>query len=287
MIRFAKYHGCGNSFVIVREKDVRACDLCVLAEKMCSEHTGIGADGFMAVKTEPGLEMIFYNRDGSRAPMCGNGIRCFAKFCYDERICTDRQFPVETLAGRMIVEIAEESPFTVQINMGRPVFEPEACGIKGETDPYLKRTIEIEDADSAFYDGRDKNKARFEVSSIFMGTIHTVLWTDDLDKLNKEKTGSAISNHPVYTEKTNVDMVQYVNRKMIKMQTFERGAGMTLACGTGACASAVIAMTEGKCDDEIEVLLPLGSLHITKNSNGEIFMRGPAAKIADGVYEEE
>lgn len=120
MIRFAKYHGCGNSFVIVREKDVRACDLCVLAEKMCSEHTGIGADGFMAVKTEPGLEMIFYNRDGSRAPMCGNGIRCFAKFCYDERICTDRQFPVETLAGRMIVEIAEESPFTVQINMGRP-----------------------------------------------------------------------------------------------------------------------------------------------------------------------
>ena len=132
-----------------------------------------------------------------------------------------------------------------------------------------------------------KNKARFEVSSIFMGTIHTVLWTDDLDKLNKEKTGSAISNHPVYTEKTNVDMVQYVNRKMIKMQTFERGAGMTLACGTGACASAVIAMIEGKCDDEIEVLLPLGSLHITKNSNGEIFMRGPAAKIADGVYEEE
>ena len=79
--------------------------------------------------------------------------------------------------------------------MGRPVFEPEACGIKGETEPYLKRTIEIEDADSAFYDGRDKNKARFEVSSIFMGTIHTVLWTDDLDKLNKEKTGSAISNH--------------------------------------------------------------------------------------------
>ena len=108
MIRFAKYHGCGNSFVIVREKDVRACDLCVLAEKMCSEHTGIGADGFMAVKTEPGLEMIFYNRDGSRAPMCGNGIRCFAKFCYDERICTDRQFPVETLADKMIVETAEE-----------------------------------------------------------------------------------------------------------------------------------------------------------------------------------
>ena len=110
MIRFSKYHGCGNSFVIVREKDVAGKDFSTLAEKMCCEQTGIGADGFIVVRTEPELEMVFYNRDGSRAPMCGNGIRCFARFCYDEDICTDRQFPVETLAGRMIVEAVSTEP---------------------------------------------------------------------------------------------------------------------------------------------------------------------------------
>lgn len=277
MIRFSKYHGCGNSFVIVKEEDVAGEDLSSLAEKMCCEQTGIGADGFIVVRSVPELEMIFYNRDGSRAPMCGNGIRCFARYCYDQEICTDRQFPVETLAGRMIVEVVEHEPFMVRIDMGKPIMDPAACGIEGESEPFLQRTITC--MDTAGSKGRD-----FQVSSIFMGTIHTVLWTKNLDRLDKENVGSAIAHHPIYTEQTNVNMVQQIDRSTLKMRTYERGVGMTLACGTGACASAVIAILEDRCDKDIDVLLPEGKLHITQSSSGEIFMTGSAVKVADGAF---
>lgn len=306
MIRFSKYHGCGNSFVIVREKDVAGKDFSTLAEKMCCEQTGIGADGFIVVRTEPELEMVFYNRDGSRAPMCGNGIRCFARFCYDEDICTDRQFPVETLAGRMIVEAVSTEPFMARINMGKPVMDPAACGIEGEEEPFLKRTLKLDTgagaekraeagaqkcaeagAPNGSMDTGGKVPAKVEVSSIFMGTIHTVLWTKNLDRLDKETVGSTIAHHPVYTEQTNVNMVQQIDRNTLKMRTYERGVGMTLACGTGACASAVIGILEDRCDKEVDVLLPEGKLHISQSSSGEIFMTGPAVKVADGTYTEE
>ena len=310
MIRFPKYHGCGNSFVIVREKDVAGKDFSQLAEKMCCEQTGIGADGLIVVRTEPELEMIFYNRDGSRAPMCGNGIRCFAKFCYDEGICTDRQFPVVTLAGRMIVEVVDTEPFMARINMGKPIMDPAACGIEGESEPFLKRRLKLNAGSKAAGDKTTGSKAapdesmdasacggtktdacgkvpaEVEVSSIFMGTIHTVLWTKSLDKLDLETVGRTIAHHPKYTEQTNVNMVQQVDRSTLKMRTYERGVGMTLACGTGACASAVIGILEDRCDKDIDVLLPEGTLHITQSSSGEIFMTGPAVKTADGAFNE-
>lgn len=300
MIRFSKYHGCGNSFVIVREKDTAGMDHSRLAETMCCEQTGIGADGLIIVRTDPQLEMIFYNRDGSRAPMCGNGIRCFARFCYDEGICTDRQFPVVTLAGRMIVEVVETEPFMARINMGKPIMDPSACGIKDEKEPFLKRTIRLDKkavGNGPTEDGAGKAEnaaepagrvpSKVQVSSIFMGTIHTVLWTKNLDRLDLETVGKTIAHHPVYTEQTNVNMVQQIDRNTLKMRTYERGVGMTLACGTGACASAVIGILEDRCDKDIDVLLPKGKLHISQSSSGEIFMTGPAVKVADGTFTEE
>ena len=293
MIKFSKYHGCGNSFVIVREEDVSGRDFSQLAEKMCCEQTGIGADGFIVVRKSPELEMIFYNRDGSRAPMCGNGIRCFAKFCYDQDICTDRQFPVQTLAGKMIVEVVETEPFMVRIDMGKPVMDPQACGIKGESEPFLKRTLKLDKDAKGKGTGQTGGNtggtipAKVEVSSIFMGTIHTVLWTKNLDRIDLEAVGGMIAHDPIYTEQTNVNMVQQIDRQTLKMRTYERGVGMTLACGTGACASAVIGIMEDRCDKDIDVLLPEGTLHISQNSDGEIFMTGPAVKVADGAFEEE
>lgn len=115
MIRFTKYHGCGNNFIIVRESDVDGMDYSQLALDMCNVNTGIGADGFIVVREDPALEMVFYNMDGSRAPMCGNGIRCFAAYCYDNDICKKEEYPVETLAGTMVVKIISTDPFMVRI----------------------------------------------------------------------------------------------------------------------------------------------------------------------------
>ena len=129
MIGFAKYHGCGNSFVIVREKELPPCDFSTLALHMCNSATGIGADGLIVVREEPALEMIFYNMDGSRAPMCGNGIRCFAAYCVDKKISPSLGFSVVTLAGTMDVKVVNTDPYMIRIGMGRPDFSPSSLGI--------------------------------------------------------------------------------------------------------------------------------------------------------------
>ena len=276
MLEFSKYHGCGNDFIILTAEMAGGRTYPELAKQICHRTLGIGADGLIIVKQNP-LEMVFYNSDGSRAPMCGNGIRCFAKYCFDEGICTKNAYPVETLAGTMGIQIADMDPFLVEINMGKPDFDPRHCGIQWEKDDeqqqFLQQKLQLKEKEIA-------------VSSCFMGTIHTVVWLENLDDTDIEKLGEEISNHPIYTEKTNVNMVQIIDKKTMKLMTYERGAGMTYACGTGACASVVIGALEGKCDKEVDVLLPYGKLHIKQNINDEVMMTGPAVKIGQGSFEE-
>lgn len=272
MISFSKYHGCGNDFIIVREKSGEGWSYDALARAICHRTLGIGADGLIIVRENP-LEMVFYNSDGSRAPMCGNGIRCFAKFCYDNEICTDKRYPVETLAGTMGIHVVEWDPFLVEVDMGKPDFDPKSCKINTLEVNYLKKTIQLSDRN-------------IEVSSCFMGTIHTVVWFDDLEHVELEKLGAEISNHPVYGEKTNVNMVQVIDDKTLKLMTYERGAGLTYACGTGACASVVIGVLEERCGRSTDVILPYGKLHIVQREDDEVMMTGPAVKIGDGCFEE-
>ena len=141
MICFSKYHGCGNDFIIVSEKEVVDSNYSELATKICNRNTGVGADGFIVVGENP-LEMIFYNADGSRAPMCGNGIRCFAKYCFDKGIRNESEYKVLTLAGEMGVKVISENPFVVEIDMGKPDFTPIKCGIKTDKEDFLKQNIE-------------------------------------------------------------------------------------------------------------------------------------------------
>lgn len=272
MIRFSKYHGCGNDFIIVSEESVRGRNYSELAQQLCHRQLGIGADGLIVVKEDP-LEMIFFNSDGSRAPMCGNGIRCFAKYCSDEGICTKEAYPIVTLAGTMIVRVISKNPFLTEVKMGRPDFEPNRCGIKTDQPSFLKQELQLENG-------------QIEVSSCFMGTVHTVVWLDRLEDCDLETLGREISNHPVFSEKTNVNFVQIIDRKTLKLITFERGAGMTFACGTGACASVVIGAMEGRCDRDAVVLLPFGKLRIEQDSNNEVMMTGPAARTVQGCFEE-
>ncbi|WP_027398777.1 diaminopimelate epimerase [Anaerovorax odorimutans] len=297
MINFSKYHGCGNDFIITREAEVSNKSYSELAQAVCHRKIGIGADGLIIVKGRPvedgledgedPLEMVFYNCDGSRAPMCGNGIRCFAKYCYDEEICTRKEYKIETLAGTMGVKVVETDPFLVEINMGKPIFTPETFGVDSAEKDFLKQTIMV--------DGE-----AVPVSSCFMGTVHTVIWLEELNQFAGgkaidfkegsksyemlEKLGKSIESHPVYKEKTNVNMVEVIDRNTLKLQTYERGVGMTLACGTGACASLVIGALENKCMREVDVILPYGKLHITQKEDGEVMMRGPAEKICQGTF---
>lgn len=272
MVTFTKYHGCGNDFIILKEQDAQQIPYSELAVDICHRTLGIGADGLIIVKQNP-LEMIFYNSDGSRAPMCGNGIRCFAKFCRDEGICTEDSYPVETLAGTMGVRIVKEDPFLVEIKMGKPAFDPQKLGIDSNEKDFLKRELELKNG-------------KIIISSCFMGTIHTVLWLDDLDDVDLEVLGKEISNHPVFREKTNVNMVQVIDKQTLRLMTYERGVGLTNACGTGACASVVIGNIEEKCGKEADIILPYGKLHILQNNEGEVIMTGPAEKIGQGSFQE-
>ena len=286
MVLFSKYHGCGNNFIIVRESELsaslgekvgisegqRIAAYSAFAQEVCEADTGIGADGLIVVREIPALEMVFFNRDGSRAPMCGNGIRCFARFCYEEGICKADTYPVQTLAGEMVVNVTSTSPFLVKINMGRPVFDPAAVNVDYDGENYLNQQLKLADG------------CEYEISSLFMGTVHTVVFVDDHETVDIENIGEKICNHPVFKEKTNVNFVKIIDNKTLELMTYERGVGMTLACGTGACASVVTAELKGLCGRKAEVKLPLGSLNIELGEDGNVFMEGPAAIIAKGAF---
>lgn len=275
MMKFAKYHGCGNNFVMVREREL--CEYLGeeneyprFAQKVCDINTGIGADGLIIVREVPELEMVFYNMDGSRAPMCGNGIRCFARFCYEEGIREESSYVVKTLAGDMVVEVTSREPFMARIDMGIPILEPAAIAVKSERSDFLRQELTISDG------------SKWEVSSLFMGTVHTVVFVDEYDSFDIVKVGRELCEHPAYTEKTNVNFVRVIDENTVEMKTYERGVGMTLACGTGACATAVVANMQGLCKSAIEVILQLGSLNIELKDDGHVFMEGPSVKIAEG-----
>ncbi len=276
MILFSKYHGCGNNFVIVKEKEIlkhiSENEYPDMARKMCDVYTGAGADGFIVVREEPELEMVFYNQDGSRAPMCGNGIRCFAHFCRQEKIRQEESYPVKTLAGEMVVNVTNDDPFMVKINMGKPVFSPHEIKVDYDGEDFLNQSLQLADGSSC------------KVNAFFMGTIHTVVFVDDFEVMDVPKIGEEICNHPTFKEKTNVNFVKVIDEETLEVKTYERGVGMTLACGTGACASVVAANLEGLCGKAAEVKLALGSLKIEVSEDGNVYMAGPSVKILDGEF---
>jgi len=263
---FAKYHGLGNDFIIVEAEEIQTFDGEKLAKTLCSRNTGIGADGLIAIKYEPRPEMIFYNSDGSSATMCGNGIRCLANYLYMSGV-TDTDYTIKTGAGDMRIEVVSEEPFLVRINMGAPDFTPKNIPVITDKETFINQPLTI---------GNDT----FSVSSVFMGAVHTVVFVDDLDKINIEKTGDAICHHPLFPNRTNVNFTQIIDENTLRVRTFERGVGLTLACGSGSCAAAVISHKLGFTGEKIEAQLALGSLQIEVGDT--VYMTGTATKVYDG-----
>lgn len=263
-----KMHGCGNDFCVIHYKEYQ--DYSKLARKLCNRKIGVGADGLIVVKEKP-LEMIFYNADGTRAPMCGNGIRCFSKYVLDNGIVKKDKFDVFTQAGRMVIEITNKDPFICKVNLGSPIFNNQSIYVSDNIDSF-GRVINV-------------NGLNITVYSFFMGTVHTVIF---VDSYNDEVVSLAkeISNYSLFTRRTNVNFVKVVSKDEIHVMTYERGVGFTLACGTGCAASVVTTSKLGLTNNIVRVKLQLDFLDIDVEKKN-VFMSGPATKVFECDYKEE
>lgn len=264
-MQVCKYHGCGNDFLIMEAVCFSTIELPTIVTQICDRHMGIGADGVILVHRHP-LRMEYYNSDGSCAPMCGNGIRCFARYVYEQQIVNNQEFKVLCNKQAYDITISNLHPFQVRVNMGHVSFSHELLHID---DDIWQKEIVIE--------GR-----RLRLDTLFLGTIHTVITIDDF-QTNLESLGEKIHRLSWYHEKTNVNFVVIENRSTISVRTFERGAGMTLACGSGSCAAAYDAWRHGLVDRLVKVCLPRGELLVQIHEDDHIELCGPAEKIMEGV----
>ena len=279
MLKFEKYQGAGNDFVIVSEKELiekGIPEYGEFASQVCNRHFGIGADGLIILKYVASMPfMFFFNADGSQAPMCGNGIRCFSHYLVNNHLVDGNEFVVKTVPGDLTIRVnydEEKDDFSARVNMGKPIFNIKEL-INTEKEQFLREKINI--------DGKE-----IEISYIFMGTDHSVIFVNDFNDYNIDEFGKKIENYTdLFPKKVNVNFVKVYDRKRIEVITWERGAGRTLACGTGATASAVLARTFGFVDNKVNVKVPGGQLVIEyEGGENNAFMTGPSEKIAEGLY---
>lgn len=279
-------HGIGNDFIVIDARSVDA-DWMLLAKEMCDRHFGIGADGLILVcpAVESGdLRMRMLNPDGSESEMCGNGIRCFAKYVLDNKIdgLEGPELSVETLAGTLKVEAVRQGELVthVTVSMGVPILKPsqipvavQALGLSEDAaGPVLKRKISTDVTD-------------LELTFVSMGNPHAVSFIDDpVAQFPLEIVGPKVEHHSLFPRRINFEIVNTQSRNRLEVRVWERGAGITLACGTGACAVAVAARLNGLIDDNVEIRLPGGALHIQWDGKGEVIMTGPAELVFDGEW---
>ena len=275
MIKFQKFQGTGNDFIIINESDLTNEDYSDLAKKICDRHYGVGADGMIVVSesTKADIRMKFYNADGSIASMCGNGIRCFSKFVYENGLINRKSFDVETLAGIMKPEVIvdDDGKVTfVKVNLGKPIFTSKEIPLSNANKYFIDEEIIV-------------GENCLNISSLVIGTIHTVLFVNDFNDLDIKYIGQSIGYNNIFPAKTNVNFCKIINDKNIEVITWEKGVGITLACGTGAAASAIVSSILKNCDKKVNVKVLGGNLVIEQKDN-EIFMTGDAEFICRGEY---
>ena len=283
-MKFTKMHGIGNDYVYVNcfEEEL-AMDPGRLAELVSDRHCGIGSDGLILIKPSAvaDLCMDMYNSDGSRGAMCGNGIRCVAKYVYDHGMTNMTTIRIETLSGIKTIDLTVKDGKVrlANVDMGMPVLLSQ--GVNRELTPEVRKEI----ADSEIWEVLDVQDKEMSMIHISMGNPHAVFFVDDVDNIEIEKIGPAIETHPRFPDRTNVEFVQIVDESHVKMRVWERGAGETMACGTGACAVAVACRLAGYSQDKVDVRLLGGTLTIFWNpDNGHVEMCGPATEVFTGEF---
>lgn len=258
-MHFTKYNGLGNDFVFLDGQTAQnVVDPAALARRLCNRHTGIGADGLVLLlpSQQANVRMRIMNSDGSEAEMCGNASRCVALHLAQGEKIASSHFTLETLAGLIDTEIVDAKKNLVRVNMGIPK-------------QVVPLTVQVK-------------KKSFEGTSVSMGNPHFVIFVEDAQTFDVSYWGPLLETHEAFPHKTNVEFVQVLDQKTVRMRVWERGAGITRACGTGSCATAVACMVKNLTQKQITVKLDGGELQIAWPHQQEIFMTGPAQKVFEG-----
>ena len=277
-LEFTKMHGLGNDFVLIEDIEDEIDLTTEAIAWLCDRNFGIGADGLLLVR--PGVEgtdyqMLYFNADGSQAEMCGNGIRCFAKYIVDNNMLPKSadSLIVDTLLGPRPISFTRDPDGLMEnatVDMGEPILEPKDIPTTLDGNQIFECPIETE-------------YGTFEITALSMGNPHAIIWVEDVDEAPVDTVGQAIENNAVFPAKTNVEFAEYADGERIKLRVWERGVGETLACGTGACATLVAASLSCIVGRSATIELPGGELFIRWHEDGHVYMTGPARTVFDGI----
>lgn len=273
-MKFTKMHGIGNDYVYVNCFQETVPDPSDVAIKVSDRHFGIGSDGLILIKPSDVADgrMEMYNADGSQGAMCGNGIRCVAKYMYDYGITDKTQISVETKSGIKYLDLTVENGkvSTVKVDMGQPILKAADIPVKSEKEQVIDEPVEV--------DGQT-----WHITCVSMGNPHAITYIDDVKHLEIEKIGPKFENHEIFPDRVNTEFVHVLDRHTVEMRVWERGSGETLACGTGACAVAVSSILNGLTEDEVTVKLLGGDLKIFWDREANhVYMTGSATTVFDG-----
>lgn len=278
-MRFTKMHGCGNDYIYVNgfAEKIEQSKKPELVRRLSDRHFGIGGDGviFINPSKEADFEMEMYNADGSRAEMCGNGIRCVGKFVYDKGLTDKTEISIISFGKIKYLTLYTENGkvATVRVNMGTPEFTAANIPVISDNEQVLDEEIEVKGQ-------------TYKMTCVSMGNPHAVVFMDDVKNLEIEQIGPFFENHERFPKRTNTEFVQLVDRNHVKMRVWERGTGETLACGTGCCATAAACVLNGLTENKVTVELLGGELFIEWNREENlIFMTGPAETVFEGDVE--
>lgn len=268
-------HGTGNDFIVIdcTKETIEETVLPSIARHACDRNFGIGGDGLLLVLPSriANYKMRMINPDGSEAEMCGNGVRCFAKYVFDRKMHTDVVMTVETLGGTKTIKLnaAGGKVQTVRVDMGEPRLLRSEIPMKGADSKVIAESLKV-------------NGKKYEITCVSMGNPHCVTFVDDVDHFPVDKLGPDFENHHSFPQRTNTEFIEVINKDEIRMRVWERGAGETLACGTGACASAVASMLNEKTNRKVTVHLRGGDLFIEWLGDNKVYMTGPAEEVFEG-----
>jgi len=276
-IPFTKMHGLGNDYLFVNAIACEIAEPCALSRRMSHRHLGVGADGVILVLPSKcsDFKMRIFNADGSEAKTCGNGIRCFAKYVYEREMTKKTDFVIETPAGPNRVTLAVEGGVVVAVrsNMGRPKFDRAEIPMTGPAGRVVEEPLEL--------DGQT-----VRVTCVNVGNPHAVVFVDDATAVDLAAIGPRIENHPKFPNRTNVEFVTVQDRQNAVMRVWERGSGITMACGSGSCGAALASMITGRVDRRVNVHLVYGVLGIEWAEDGCVYQEGPAAEVFSGNWPE-
>ncbi len=276
-MEFTKMQGCGNDYVYVNGFENKIDNPNKLSEIVSDRHFGIGSDGLIVINPseKADFKMSMYNADGSEGKMCGNGIRCVAKYVYDNKMTDKTTITVETLSGIKTLElnVKNDKVETVKVNMGTPILLPKDVPVISDKDKVVDEPIVIDDKE-------------YRITCVSMGNPHAITFIENTDDLEIETIGPKFENNPIFPDRVNTEFIQVLDRNTVKMRVWERGSGETFACGTGACATVVACVLNGLTNDKVTVKLLGGDLFIEYNrEENTVYMTGPAKVSFTGKIE--